>query len=91
MEYLGIHEESAKNILNSWNETANDKEIQRAVNVGTDSWCNTMSGLNCKAVRLSSEAELIEVLQDWQNKEGPLFVELPFEPEEYANTARRLR
>ena len=38
-----------------------------------------------------NEIDLIRVLEKWNKENGPLFLELPFEAEAYAKTARKLR
>ena len=68
-----------------------DAETKRAVNIGVESWCDTIRGLNCKAIQANNEIELIKALNNWKGKTAPLFIELPFEPEDYARTAGKLR
>ena len=69
----------------------NDIETKRAVNIGIDGWCDTVRGLNCEANQVVNEIDLIRVLEKWNKENGPLFLELPFEAEAYAKTARKLR
>jgi acetolactate synthase I/II/III large subunit len=69
--------------------SSNDMETMRAVDIGVDSWCDTVRGMGCKSLQVNNEAELINTLQDW--KKYPLFLELPFEPKSYAEIAIKLR
>jgi len=69
----------------------NDIETKRAVNIGVDGWCNTVSGMKCKAIRVTNETGLIKILNNWKVGSGPLFIELSFDTELYAETARKLR
>ena len=66
-------------------------ETERAVNIGVDSWCDAIRGLNCEAIQATNEIELIKALNNWKGKTVPLFIELPFEPEDYARTSIKLR
>ena len=68
-----------------------DVETKRAVNVGIDSWCDNVRGLNCEAIQATNEMELIKALNNWKGRVVPLFIELPFKPEGYAATSRKLR
>jgi acetolactate synthase I/II/III large subunit len=68
-----------------------DVETERAVNIGVDSWCDAIRGLNCEAIQATNEIELIKALNNWKGKTVPLFIELPFEPEDYARTSIKLR
>ena len=69
----------------------NDIETKRAVNIGVDGWCDTVRGMKCKAIRVTDETGLIKILNNWNGKSEPLFIELPFDAELYAETARKLR
>jgi len=71
--------------------SSSDIETKRAVNVGVESWCDIVRGMNCDAIQVNNEIDLIEVLDGWQGKTSPLFIELPFEADNYAVTARKLR
>ena len=68
-----------------------DIETKRAVNIGVDTWCNAVQGLNCKSARILNEVDLANILLDWQQDDGPLFLELPFDPESYSSIAKKLR
>jgi acetolactate synthase-1/2/3 large subunit len=63
----------------------------RAITLPRPSWCRAMDALGCAASRVSSLPDLMAAAQAWKWRDGPLFLELPFEPERYAAMTTEIR
>lgn len=57
---------------------------------GDVDWCTAARGLGCEAAVVDSPASLESALSSWQH-DGPLFLQMTFDPARYAAIARRLR
>ena len=68
-----------------------DGLTQEPVRVYQPSWIKTMEGLGVCAERVSSEMEMEEVLKGWSPSDGPLYLEIPFDPEAYQEMVRDIR
>jgi acetolactate synthase-1/2/3 large subunit len=69
-----------------------DVNVRRATNISKPSWCDTVFALGCDAHRIDTYEKLQQTISEWnQYCKGPIFMELSFEQESYANLAKKLR
>jgi thiamine pyrophosphate-dependent acetolactate synthase large subunit-like protein len=54
------------------------------------SWLKAMEGLGVPGKRIAKTEDLEKALDGWQ-KEGPLFLEIPFEPDDYQRMTEGIR
>lgn len=63
----------------------------RALKFESPSMLKAAEALRCPAMKARDTSELLEALRQWQQTTGPLFIELMFDPADYAAMAKRLR
>ena len=59
-------------------------EVYRAVNSKNPSWIEAVIGLGCEAARIDNYEHLSDTIANWNDHQGPLYLELLFDPSEYA-------
>ena len=55
------------------------------------SWMKAVEGLGVYAAQATNETEIEKILQSWNYSEGPLFMEIAFDPEGYQHMTRDIR
>jgi acetolactate synthase I/II/III large subunit len=69
-----------------------DVSVRRATSMSQPSWCYAISALGCDAHKVDTYEQLQKIISEWnQHGKGPIFMELPFEQEAYAELAKKLR
>jgi len=68
-----------------------DGLTQKPLTVCSPSWISVMEGFKVNSFRVETADCLHHVLVSWDRKEGPLFIEIPFEPELYQQMVQQIR
>jgi len=63
----------------------------RAFTINSNSWWNAVESMGCPSTHVSNLQELDRSINQWSGSNGPLFIEMHFEPEQYANLTKLLR
>jgi acetolactate synthase-1/2/3 large subunit len=63
---------------------------RRAIDILQPSWFRSIEAMGCEVRRVRSENTFERTLATW-DREGPLFIENPFNPEVYANMVSKVR
>ena len=66
-------------------------DYEKAFQINNPGWWEAARAIGCLALKIKSSAELKSALEGWQKTKGPMFLEIPFEPEQYAKMAKKLR
>jgi len=68
-----------------------DGLTEKPVVIHQPSWLKTFEGLGVYAAQAKNETEVEEILQSWNHLDGPLFMEIAFDPEGYQHMVRDIR
>jgi acetolactate synthase-1/2/3 large subunit len=68
-----------------------DGLTEKPVVIHQPSWLKTVEGLGVNAAQAKNETEVEEILKSWNYSDGPLFMEIAFDPEGYQHMIRDIR
>ena len=68
-----------------------ERAIRRATEFPDPSWWKVAAGLGIRAANVDTAGDLAKQLEGWNPPEGPLFLQLMFDPVAYREIARQLR
>lgn len=68
-----------------------DHLTERPVTIHQPSWIKAVEGLGVRAKMIKNEVELMEVLGSWTTRSGPLFLEIPFNADDYRKMVQGIR
>ena len=68
-----------------------DGLTEKPVVIHQPSWLKTVEGLGVHAAQARNETEVKEILQSWNQSDGPLFMEIAFDPEGYQHMVHNIR
>ncbi|QYR19843.1 hypothetical protein KZ483_18425 [Paenibacillus sp. sptzw28] len=69
----------------------NRKISETAVEITNSSWYRCVEAMGCESVQLKKKKGLEHILQVMDRKNGPMFIEIIFDPESYASMTMNLR
>lgn len=68
------------------------KELsENAYKINNSSWHEAVEKMGCASQRIENKEDLEKSLNDWQFQEGPMFLEMHFEPDEYREMVKNIR
>ncbi|GAF89877.1 unnamed protein product, partial [marine sediment metagenome] len=68
-----------------------DGLTEKPVTINQPSWQKVVKGLGATAVRAKSGEEIESILYSWNPSIGPLFIEIPFDPDDYMEMVDNIR
>ena len=68
-----------------------DDLTQKPLVISNPSWLKAAEGLGLNVARAEDAAAMETLLAEWNATNGPLFLELPFDPEAYRQMVREIR
>ena len=68
-----------------------DGLTQHPLTIEDPHWVSIMEGIGINAVRVEDQQRLTDVLTRWSSAQGPLFIEIPFNPDDYVSMTKGIR
>jgi len=68
-----------------------DGLTQNPLTIEDPHWVSIMEGFRINAVRVEDQQSLTDVLKRWSSTRGPLFIEIPFNPDDYLSMTEGIR
>ncbi len=68
-----------------------DGLTQKPLTISKPSWLKVFEGFGVESVQAESAEKLDSIISNWKPSEGPLFIQIPFDPEKYLKMAEHIR
>jgi len=68
-----------------------DGLTEKPVTIHRPSWLKVFHGLGVNAIQAKDETDIKDALDDWDSARGPLFLEIPFDPDGYQHMVDGIR
>ena len=68
-----------------------DGLTQKPLTINRSSWLKVFEGFGVESVQAESTEKLDNIISNWKPSEGPLFIQIPFDPEKYLKMAEHIR
>jgi acetolactate synthase-1/2/3 large subunit len=68
-----------------------DGLTQKPLTISKPSWLKVFEGFGVESVQAESIEKLDNIVSNWKPSEGPLFIQIPFDPEKYLKMAEHIR
>jgi len=68
-----------------------DGLTQKPLTISKPSWLKVFEGFGVESVQAESVEKLDNIISDWKPSEGPLFIQIPFDPEKYLKMVESIR
>ena len=68
-----------------------DNLTQKPLTINSSSWLKVFEGFGVESVQAESAEKLDNIIGNWMPSEGPLFIQIPFDPEKYLKMVERIR
>jgi acetolactate synthase-1/2/3 large subunit len=68
-----------------------DGLTQKPLTISKPSWLKVFEGFGVESVQAESVEKLDNIISNWKPSEGPLFIQIPFDPEKYLKMVEHIR
>jgi len=68
-----------------------DGMTQKPLTISSSSWLKVFEGFGVESVQAESAEKLDNIMSNWKPSEGPLFIQIPFDPEKYLKMVESIR
>jgi acetolactate synthase-1/2/3 large subunit len=68
-----------------------DGLTQKPLTINRPSWLKVFEGFGVKSMQAESAEDLDNIIGNWKPSEGPLFIQIPFDPEKYQKMVEHIR